>query len=123
MIKPDIAEIIPEIEVIQPRIPMFAGTWNEGMVTVQLEVPENGALPVLKRVSLDFSEKSDLSGIDSVRVRWTDGDQVGHLGLVSAVSTHLEVPAEVVLEPGALRLSVDFFLKPEAGLMTRFGLD
>ncbi len=120
--KPAIGEMVTGMEISPARVPMFTGELNEKCFTVVLGFSEMEKSPVLERVTVLFTEGSELSGVDSVRVNYSDGEKSLEFASSGPVPGKVVFDGNLELSGSSHFLHFDFLIKPEADLLTRFGI-
>jgi len=117
--RPDIRDLVSQVEVIHAKVPMFLGESNEKLVTVRFGVTETERIPVLERIKVVFDGESDLSGIESVQAVCSGG-QLPEFGSAAPVGGEVVINGNRELSGDSVFLSFNFTLKPDASLLTRF---
>ncbi len=120
--KPDIRERVTGLEISPERVPMFTGKLNEKCFTVDMGFSEMEKIPLLEQVTVFFTEGSELSGVDSVRVGYSDGENSREFASSVPVAGKVVFDGTLELSGSSHSLCFDITLKPEADLLTRFGI-
>jgi sialidase-1 len=114
--------VISDAELVQSTVPMFTGKTNESVIMLKFTVSGNENPVVLSQVTVSFTDDSNLQGISAIIAEYSGNGTSKIFGKETSVSERLVIDGTQPLSPGSHILNFDFALKPEADLLTRFGI-
>jgi sialidase-1 len=118
----DNSGVITDSKLVQSKTPLFTGMINESIINLKFNISgiENSA--VLNKVTVSFTDNSNLQGISSVNIKYAGNGTSTVFGTEASLSEKILIKGSLALGPGSHILNFDFALKPEADLFTRFGI-